>query len=139
MKCLDPCRNLLAGRFLLCVSLTLFFLGLVTDNTTAQNRGRSIAGKITSATGSPISNAKLTIKNLTTGAITDILGNDNGTFIVSDLVPAKYEITADAPGFTAARANVTITSDADQVVSIILYSVRDTGQSVSGVINSKSV
>src|SRR5258705_12556141 len=124
------------SRLLLAISLAFALGGIAPDSIPAQTRGRSIAGKITSATGSPIANAKLTIKNLTTGAITDIIGNDNGTFIVGDLAPAKYEITADAPGFTAARANVTITADADQAVSIILYSVRDTGQSVSGVINA---
>src|SRR5712672_4070594 len=127
------------SRILLVISLAFVLAGLVPHDAPAQTRGRSIAGKITSATGSPISNAKLTIKNLTTGATTDIVGNDNGTFIVSDLAPAKYEITALAPGFTPARATVTITSDADQVVGIILYSIKDTGQSVSGVINSKSV
>src|SRR5712671_3693003 len=127
------------SMFLLVISLAFALAGLAPHDAPAQTRGRSIAGKITSATGSPISNARLTIKNLTTGAITDILGNDNGTFIVSDLAPAKYEITALAPGFTPARATVTITADADQVVGIILYSIKDTGQSVSGVINSKSV
>ena len=113
--------------------------GLAPYNTPAQIRGRSIAGKITSANGAPISTAKLSIKNLATGAMTEVIGNDNGTFIVSDLAPAKYEVTAFAPGFTPARAAVTITADADQVVGIILYSIKDTGQSVSGVINSKSV
>src|SRR5258707_6363041 len=127
------------SRFLLVISLAFALGGIAPDSIPAQTRGRSITEKITSATGSPISNANLTIKNLTTGPTTDVLGNDNGTFIVSDLAPAKYEITALAPGFTPARATVTITSDADQVVGIILYSIKDTGQSVSGVINSKSV
>src|SRR5712672_551868 len=127
------------SRLLLAISLAFALGGIAPDSIPAQTRGRSIAGKITSATGSPISNAKLTIKNLTSGATTDVISNDNGTFIVSDLAPAKYEVTALAPGFTPARATVTITSDADQVVGIILYSIKDTGQSVSGVINSKSV
>jgi hypothetical protein len=127
------------SRFLLVISLAFALAGLAPHDAPAQTRGRSIAGKITSATGSPISNAKLTIRNLTSGATTEVIGNDNGTFIVSDLAPAKYDITALAPGFAPARATVTITADADQVVGIILYSIKDTGQSVSGVINSKSV
>jgi hypothetical protein len=127
------------SRLSLAVLLGLTLAGLAPHNTLAQTRGRSIAGKITSATGSPISNAKLTIKNLTSGSTTEVIGNDNGTFIVNDLAPAKYKVTAVAPGFAPARATVTITPDNDQVVGIMLYSIKDTGQSVSGVINSKSV
>lgn len=121
------------SKFLPWILLTIVLFGLVPEKAAAQDTGRSIAGKITSSTGFPIPNAKLTIKNLTSGTITDVIGNDNGTFIVSDLVPAKYEITAVAPGFTPARATVTIRADADQVAGIILYPIKDTGQSVSGV------
>jgi hypothetical protein len=114
-------------------------LGLMPGTVPAQSVGRSIAGKITSPTGSPIANARLTIKNLASGATTSVVGNDNGTFIVDSLVPEKYEITAAALGFAPARATVTITAETDQVAGIILYPIKDTGQSVSGVINSKSV
>jgi Carboxypeptidase regulatory-like domain/TonB dependent receptor len=117
----------------------MVLLGLMPGTVPAQSMGRSIAGKITSPTGSPIPDARLTIKNLTSGATTSVVGNDNGTFIVDSLVPAKYEITAAALGFAPARATVTITAEADQVAGIILYPIKDTGQSVSGVINSKSV
>ena len=123
--------------FLMVPLLVLVVLASV--KAAAQTQGKSIAGKITSASGSPIPNAKLTIKNLTSGATIEINGNDNGTFIVSDLAPAKYEITAVAPEFTRAHATVTITTNADQVAGIILYPIKDNGQSVSGVINSKSV
>jgi hypothetical protein len=109
--------------------------------TSAQATGRSIAGKITSSTGAPVPKAKLTIKNLVTGESISIIGNDNGTFIVSNLSPAKYEITAVAPGFTAARATVTMTANADQVAGVTLYPTKGEASSmaVSGVINSKSV
>src|ERR1700730_1459062 len=117
----------------------MVMLGLMPGTVPAQSVGRSIAGKITSPTGSPIPNARLTIKNLTSGETTSVIGNDNGTFIVDSLVPAKYEIIAAALGFAPARATVTITAEADQVAGIILYPIKDTGQSVSGVINSKSV
>src|ERR1700738_300531 len=117
----------------------MVMLGLMPGTVPAQSVGRSIAGKLTSPTGSPIANARLTIKNLTSGATTSVVGNDNGTFIVDSLVPAKYEITAAALGFAPARATVTITAETDQVAGIILYPIKDTGQSVSGVINSKSV
>jgi len=127
------------SKFLLLIPVTIVLLGLVPDKAPAQGMGRSIAGKITSSTGSPIPNAKLTIKNLTSGATTDVIGNYNGTFIANNLVPAKYEITAVALGFTPARATVTITAEADEVAGIVLYPIKDTGQSVSGVINSKSV
>jgi hypothetical protein len=91
-------------KLLLLVPLAVVLLGLVPDKAPAQGMGRSIAGKITSSTGSPIPNAKLTIKNLTDGTTTEVIGNDNGTFIVSNLVPGKYEITAAALGFSPARA-----------------------------------
>src|ERR1700730_8995325 len=127
------------SKFLLLIPLTIVLLGLTPDKSPAQGTSRSIAGKITSFTGSPIPNAKLTLKNLPNGATRDVVGNDDGTFIVSDLVPAKYEITAVALGFSQTRATVTITAYANQVAGIILYPIKDTGQSVSGVINSKSV
>src|SRR3984893_5777179 len=72
----------------------MVMLGLMPGTVPAQSVGRSIAGKITSPTGSPIANARLTIKNLTSGATTSVVGNDNGTFIVDSLVPAKYDINA---------------------------------------------
>lgn len=126
-------------KFAFFILLAVLLLGPTPFKAAAQGQGRSIAGKITSSDGSPIPNVKLSIKNLTSDSITDVIANDNGTFIVSNLAPAKYEITAAAVGFSPARAIVAITANADQVVGIILYPIKDTGQSVSGIINSKSV
>jgi len=118
-----------------------FLLASMPPKISPQTVGRSLAGKIRSSNSGAIPKAKLTIKNLATGESTSITGNDNGTFIATDLAPAKYEITVEATGFSKARAVVTITADADQLANVTLYPSKGgtASSGVSGVVSSKSV
>src|SRR5690349_19526763 len=79
---------------------------LISSRAPAQSVSRSLSGKITAVSGSPIPNTHLSIRNKTNGnSITAVSGED-GSYRVSDLSPGDYEVSATAAGFVVARASV---------------------------------
>lgn len=73
----------------------------------------NIAGAVKDGTGAVIPNAAITIKSEATGVVISGKTNSAGEYLIQNLLPAKYDITATAPGFapTALRAvNVTLNS-----------------------------
>lgn len=59
----------------------------------------TIAGTITDANGAAVVGAKMTVKNEGTGDIRQATSRADGGYIFSQLIPASYEVTAEAPGF----------------------------------------
>src|SRR5215469_5198185 len=75
---------------LLCVFLVLVMPGVVR----AQVREAAVSGTITSASGAPIPNASLSVKNLVTGKTERFTVDADGTYVLKNLVSVKYEIRA---------------------------------------------
>ncbi|MBM3759764.1 MAG: hypothetical protein FJW36_05915 [Acidobacteria bacterium] len=59
----------------------------------------TIAGTVTDANGAAVVGAKMTVKNEGTGDIRQATSGGDGSYIFSQLIPASYEVTAEAPGF----------------------------------------
>ncbi len=117
------------------------FVILISSRVPAQVVGRSLSGRITAVSGSPIPNTHLSIRNVTSGNSITATSSEDGSYRVSDLSPGNYEVSATATGFVAARASVTIRADADAMLNFVLKAESQpiSSSTVSGVVNSQSV
>ena len=88
---------------------------LVAVSAVGQVTSGNIAGVVKDSSGAVIPDAQITIKSEATGVVVNSKANSSGEFLVQNLLPAKYDITATAAGFapTALHAvNVTLNSTA---------------------------
>src|SRR6267143_1603006 len=59
-----------------------------------------VTGTVTDATGSVVIQAKVVVTNIDTGVGRESLTNERGNYIVTALLPGRYQVAAEAPGFT---------------------------------------
>ena len=111
-----------------------------------QASNTTIAGTITSAAGTPIANAMITVKNLATNEVRGVTANADGTYALKNLAPGRYEITASASGYPAAVITVTLPGGSSTPANLVLQPVPQGGAAktssssgVSGVVDSNSV
>jgi hypothetical protein len=93
----------------------------------AQIRDRSLSGRVTSPSGTPVVNARLVLKNSANSDTRSVTGNSDGTYLVGNLAPGTYEITASAQGFEDAHATVAISSDGKPVVNLVMRAASTAG------------
>ena len=92
-------ERLLASGFV-CVAL---LLASVTAR--AQYDNGSLLGTIRDGSGAAVANAKVTITNVDTGIVTQVMTNGSGEYDVPSLRVGNYKIVASAAGFTDAEAD----------------------------------
>jgi hypothetical protein len=68
----------------------------------------SIVGTVSDPSGAVISGAKVTITNLATRQVVNVVTNSSGTFNSGALVPGDYNALVSAKGFSSAEAKVTV-------------------------------
>ncbi|PYX59287.1 MAG: hypothetical protein DMG76_06190 [Acidobacteria bacterium] len=85
---------------------------------------RSLSGKVTSPSGTPVANARLVLKNSANSDTTSATGNSDGTYLVPDLSPGTYQITASAQGFVDAHTTVVISAESKLVVNLVMQPAR---------------
>ena len=93
----------------------------------AQIRDGSLSGKITSPSGAPVANARLVLKNSATSDTRSVTVNSDGTYLVADLLPGTYEISASAPGFEDTHATVAISSAGKPAVNLVMRAANTSG------------
>ena len=81
---------------------------------------RILSGRVTSSSGTSVANARLILKNITTTSVRSITVNSDGSYLVANLVPGTYEITASAQGFADAHTTVEISADDKPVVNFVM-------------------
>ncbi len=81
---------------------------------------RILSGRVTSSSGTSVANARLILKNITTSSVRSITVNSDGSYLVANLVPGTYEITASAQGFAEAHTTVEISADGKPVVNFVM-------------------
>src|ERR1700726_2675018 len=86
----------------------------------AQVSGATLSGAVTGPQGGAVAGAKISVKNLGTGIISETTSNDSGAYSVPNLVPADYEVSVTAPGFSTTTSKVTLTVGAKQEMNIKL-------------------
>ncbi|HEX8763696.1 MAG TPA: carboxypeptidase regulatory-like domain-containing protein, partial [Candidatus Acidoferrum sp.] len=96
-------RAISFGGFLVLLLLTLFLQVALTH---AQARS-SVTGLVSDPTGAPVSSARVSVKNLETGALRDAVTDDTGRYQVLALAVGEYEVKVAKPGFQdAARSGI---------------------------------
>jgi len=84
--------------FLLAAVCTLL-LSFYSSGAGAQTETGQITGVVTDPQGATVANAKIQVRNVATGAVRDLESDENGFYVVSNLLPAVYEISVEATGF----------------------------------------
>lgn len=111
-----------APNFLLVAGMLVLAL-MVSSGLAAQTAGTALSGTVTDASGAIVPNAKISIKNIATGLLTEIQANSTGIYHVTSLMPGDYEITAVAEGFSPKVARVTLAAGVGQTADLALTPV----------------
>lgn len=72
----------------------------------AQTETGQISGTVLDQQNNVVPSAKITIRNVGTGALRETASDDHGAFIVTNLLPAKYTVMTEAQGFTKLEQQV---------------------------------
>ncbi|MBS1824836.1 MAG: TonB-dependent receptor [Acidobacteria bacterium] len=89
-------------RLLLCTLLT-------TSACMAQSATGELTGTVTDEQSSPIATTKVALRNTATGEAREVTTDTSGAYILSQLVPGEYQLTAEMQGFRRfVRNGVTI-------------------------------
>jgi hypothetical protein len=105
---------------LLAGAVNLFCPG-VTPAAHAQVTSGNIAGVVKDATGAAIANASVVVKSESTGVAVNVKANSSGEYLVQNLLPGRYDVTATSAGFAASTlmaVPVTLNSTATADVSL---------------------
>ena len=115
----------LSGFKYTCVLFAAIFALLVSfclpAPASAQVVGATISGTVTDPSGSKMADVNIVITNVGTGIITSTTTKGEGTFVLPNLQPGNYEISASAKGFsTLVRKGITLTVGQEQILNLAL-------------------
>src|SRR5580692_10654364 len=96
-------------KFFTLFCFALLFLGSQSLSVFADITGE-IQGTVLDATGATIPDAKITIKNLSTGAIRTLVASQTGEFSSPQLDIGSYQVTVEKDGFKAFTQTVIVRS-----------------------------
>ncbi len=104
--------KLFFGVALICV--------LTASSLHAQDAQATLSGTITDSSGQVLANAKVTVRNSSTGQSTETQSDSAGLYTVPNLAAGEYEVSALADGIGAALAKVTLTAGSQQKLHLTL-------------------
>ena len=88
-------RGLVSQRF----TLVLILVALCAQLAFGQVVGAILSGTVTDPSGAVIPNAKVTIRNFSTGVATQVTTNATGLYNAVNLLPGEYQVNIVAVGF----------------------------------------
>lgn len=94
----------------------------------AQNTTTDLSGTVNDASGVPVPNAKVSLKNASSGQTSEVQADAQGKYHFAGLAPGEYEVSASAEGFNGKTTTVRVTGPA-QTADLALE--RSTGPSLS--------
>jgi hypothetical protein len=86
----------------------------------AQTAAATISGTVTNPSGGVVPGAKIAVRNLNTGTVTETQSDSAGLFSVSNLAQGDYELSVTAEGFSPAVAKVSLAAGAAQTMNLAL-------------------
>ena len=89
-------------RFALAAMMMLFLCGFAL----AQQETGQISGIVKDQSGAVIAGATVVVKNMNTSQERTVTTGESGIYVVTNLQPSKYSVTASQKGFNAAKAQV---------------------------------
>lgn len=89
----------------------------------AQDAQSTLSGTVTDSAGKVLPNAKITVRNLSTGQSTETQADSAGLYSVSNLAAGDYEVSATAEGMSTAFEKMTLIAGSRQTLSLTLTSV----------------
>jgi Carboxypeptidase regulatory-like domain len=117
-------RPLPAGRR--CTAIVLLSL-LISMPLRAQATGGVVSGTVRDPSGKGVSNARVSVTNVTTGQSTATLTDSAGLYEALGLTPGDYEVSVSAAGFRTVVSKVTISGGAPQTLDVSLGDVLSLG------------
>jgi hypothetical protein len=101
--------------------LCLGILAAVSGSASAQSIYGSIRGLITDPSASAVASAKVNLTNQGTGDQRSVVANNLGEYVFSQVVPGKYTIAVEAPGFKKVeRKDVILETQGNLTVDLTL-------------------
>jgi|HubBroStandDraft_4_1064222.scaffolds.fasta_scaffold02499_2 hypothetical protein len=97
----------------------------------AQVGSGSIRGSVTDSSGAAVAGAKVTLKNVQTGIVTDMVTDTDGRYTMQSLAIGEYQLQVQLQGFKTEQRNNIILQVGDQREMNITLSVGEISQSVS--------
>ena len=81
----------------------------------------TLLGTVTDSSGAAVGNAKMTITETNTGISHTSQTNESGNYVLPDLPPGTYTVTAEQPGFKrASRARIDLVVNSTERVDLLL-------------------
>jgi hypothetical protein len=109
----------IGAGFVSVLSFALIFFIAVSMH--AQVAGGTFSGRVTDASSAVIANAQVAARNAATGVTATTTTNSSGVYTLPNLLPATYEISVSATGFsTLVQSGVTLTVGAQQELNFTL-------------------
>jgi hypothetical protein len=100
---------------ILCFTL----VGVLSSTVHGQSDTARIAGTVTDPTSSVVPHAMITVKNEKTGQLRKVTSNDQGLYLVTELGPSIYSVTAEVTGMAPAQyAGVTLQVGQERTLNI---------------------
>jgi hypothetical protein len=96
----DSLRDVLVG--------VLAFV-LIVGCAAAQVEAGQLAGIVSDPSGAVVPSATVSVKNVGTNAVRTVKTETNGSYVISALEPAIYEVTIEAKGFSLYTSQLEIT------------------------------
>jgi carboxypeptidase family protein/TonB-dependent receptor-like protein len=92
-------QNHFKNRFNVALFALICLLGLSGGAYAQQETAATITGRVSDATGAVIAGADVVITNQDNGAERRVKTSDEGSYVAAPLIPGRYTITVEGPGF----------------------------------------
>jgi len=74
----------------------------------AQNPDATLSGTVTDSSGSPVSNAQVSVSNVFSGQTVEARSDASGRYSVPKLGPGNYQVSVSAEGFITSTSSRTL-------------------------------
>ena len=102
-------------------SLVLSLSILVPAILFGQSFQASVSGIVTDPSGAVVPNVKITVTDTERGVAFSTIANQDGVYVINNLTPSTYTITAEAPGFQTHQLNsFPLTAKQEAIVNMTL-------------------